>query len=405
MSDTAENDQTTTKSNQTDLLHSGAYLYLILNFLHFTALNASRPYFSLLASENNAGIIGVGIITSLYSIGQVLLAMPIGRLIDRIGSKAPVIWGTVMFIFGVSGLAFSRHLLLITFFIMMVGLSHVVILLGGQSVMTAVPAGESRNRFVGLHTFANSAGSFVGPIIGGYLQDRWGTNFGYFGAVIIGVLCTFVAIASPQNRNKLDRSDDKGIRSVLKNRQIIRIIVVSGIVLFSIEVTLSYFPMYGSEIGLSTVAIGTILSVRGMAQMIIRPFLKNLIAWFRRDRIMIFSLVFGGLSIVMYGLLNTYWALILAAGFSGITLGLAMPLTLLAVSDVAPRDQSSQVLALRVMGNYLGQSVSPLSFGLLGTLLGLAPVFWISGGILVLSTKLLLPGIKIRPGIVKRFKS
>ena len=119
MSDTAENDQTTTKSNQTDLLHSGAYLYLILNFLHFTALNASRPYFSLLASENNAGIIGVGIITSLYSIGQVLLAMQICRLIDRIGSKAPVIWGTVMFIFGCSGWLFQT-LLLITFFIMMV---------------------------------------------------------------------------------------------------------------------------------------------------------------------------------------------------------------------------------------------------------------------------------------------
>ena len=160
---------------------------------------------------------------------------------------------------------------------------------------------------------------------------------------------------------------------------------------------MSYFPIFGQDLGLTGVMIGTIISVRGMAQMLIRPFLKKIISLFRRDRVLIFCLVVGGISIVLHGVLTGYWSLIAVAVFTGMTLGLATPMTLLAVSDIAPRDQGSQVLALRVMGNYLGQSISPLIFGFLGSLLGLAPVFWISGAILAFSIRLLPRHTRPRP--------
>ena len=66
----------------------------------------------------------------------------------------------------------------------------------------------------------------------------------------------------------------------------------------------------------------------------------------------------------------------------------AVGLLVEAAGDDGVRGQRGQVLALRVMGNYFGQSVSPVVFGLLGSLIGLAPVFWISGSILALSAGL-----------------
>ncbi len=397
MDDSTDYDEQRAQALKTKNSQAGALVYLMLNFLHFSALGAARPYFSLLASENQASMIVVGIITSLYSIGQVFWAMPLGRLIDRIGAKTPLIWGSWAFLAGVSGLMFVHNLFLIALCVMLVGLSHVAVLLGSQSVMTDIPAGAERSRFVGLYTFANSAGSFVGPLMGGYLNDRLGTSLAFSGAVAVGVLCLLLSFMTPSSHNKLAETENRGIRPLLKNKQIVRIILVSGIVLFSQEVTMSYFPIFGQDLGLTGVMIGTIISVRGMAQMLIRPFLKKIISLFRRDRVLIFCLVVGGISIVLHGVLTGYWSLIAVAVFTGMTLGLATPMTLLAVSDIAPRDQGSQVLALRVMGNYLGQSISPLIFGFLGSLLGLAPVFWISGAILAFSIRLLPRHTRPRP--------
>ena len=128
--------------------------------------------------------------------------------------------------------------------------------------------------------------------------------------------------------------------------------------------------------------------VSGLAQVFIRPFLKKFITLFRRDRVLYFCFLLGGISIMAYGLVKEHILFILVAGFSGMMLGLANPLTLLAVSYAAPSDQRSQVLALRIMGNYLGQTISPLFFGLLANAIGFAPVFWISGGIMALNSAL-----------------
>jgi MFS family permease len=64
-------------------------------------------------------------------------------------------------------------------------------------------------------------------------------------------------------------------------------------------------------------------------------------------------------------------------------MGLVNPLTLVSVSNVAAPEERSGVLALRIMCNYIGQTVSPVAFGALAGILGLAPVFWFSGAVLL----------------------
>ena len=60
---------------------------------------------------------------------------------------------------------------------------------------------------------------------------------------------------------------------------------------------------------------------------------------------------------------------------SGFALGLAQPVTLLALARVTSEGERGPAVGLRVAGNRLMQAASPVFFGLVATSLGLVPAF------------------------------
>ena len=52
---------------------------ILLNFLHYTALYASRPYLSLLVEELGGSELEISLIVSVYSLVQVGTALWVGR--------------------------------------------------------------------------------------------------------------------------------------------------------------------------------------------------------------------------------------------------------------------------------------------------------------------------------------
>lgn len=380
---------------QERLQHNG---YIVINGLHNAALFAARPYLSLIAADFGASVMVVGFITSLYSVSQVLWAMPLGRLLDRRGTRPVARCGAAAFLLAVLGLTFAGHLAVITLCAILLGLSHVTLLLSVQNMLTAVCDQTRREHYIGMISFSASAGAFSGPLLGGYLRDTLGSSRGFLGAAGLGLLCLLLTLVLPVREQTAGSARKASLGGLLRNSQIMRPVLVSGAVLFATEVTMSYLPLYCAQIGISALTIGSIMSVKGIAQMIIRPFLKTLVQLFRRERLLTLCLLLGGLCLAAYGLVHASWLFFVVAGLAGLSIGLALPLTLLAVSLVAPPDQRSQVLALRIMGNYLGQSMSPLIFGLIGQLAGLAPVFWLSGLVMAISTTILRPQGSKRKG-------
>ncbi|MGI6669776.1 MAG: MFS transporter [Acetivibrionales bacterium] len=367
---------------------SGRIIYIIYNLLHFTALYAARPYISLLASANGADGIEISAIVSSYSIAQVLCAIPAGKLIDRMGSRIPSIGGALLFLLGVTGLSFGRSLFFIAVCTMMTGVSHVIVLLAGQYAMTGMESGERRGKYVGMLFFTNSAGTFIGPSFGAYMQELLGVNRGFLGAVAAGSLCLAVAMFVPDSRARKNEGKSVQLSAVLGNKPIVKTILVNGMFLFTSEVIVNYFPLYAKEIGLPIMVTGVVFSANGLMQMVVRPFLGRIAMIFKRDRLLQICLLAGGLGILCYGLAESYWQFLIISGLTGASLGLTGPLALLLVCDISPDNMVSQVLSLRVMGNYLGQSISPIFFGFMANIFGLAPVFWISGIGLSLSTGL-----------------
>ncbi|MGE5604587.1 MAG: MFS transporter, partial [Bacteroidota bacterium] len=230
--------------------------------------------------------------------------------------------------------------------------------------------------------FANSAGAFIGPSIGGYMQDVLGVNKGFLGAAALSLISMMVAGLLPMLKGEkaLVRTT---IGDIIKQPVVISNLLLSGAVFFASDIINTYLPLYGAEIGLTVTAIGFVLSANGMAQMLIRPFLGHVCALMTKNRTFRLCLLMGGIGTVCLGLMKSFYPLMLVAIFIGFTLGLANPLTLITVSDVSLPENRNRVLALRLMSNYAGQTISPITFGALAKIAGLGSVFWGSGGVML----------------------
>ncbi len=345
---------------------------------HGMALYAARPYIALLVTESGGDSMAVGLIAAAYSVAQVMLALPAGKWIDKLGAHCPAIYGAIVFILGVIGLANTKNLYAMAVYYFFLGASHMLALLSVQHVVTGLYS-SLRNKVLGIYVFANSVGMFAGPYIGGHFQNWLGTGRGFYGAAVIGVVCWFCSLFMPKRTQTKDGVEKGTIIQLLGRGPIIRTLIIGSTVQFSFEMTISYLPLYGREMGLSNAAIGTIFSVNGFAIMLVRPLLNSIISFYEKNKIMKICLVLGGFSLAGYSLVREYTLLIIMSGISGMAMGFMSPLTLMAVTDAAPQNRRSQVLALRLMGNYIAQTISPLIFGLMASMIGVLPVFWISG--------------------------
>lgn len=269
------------------------------------------------------------------------------------------------------------------------GLTHIQAQVAYQAHIAQVP---QREYSFGLLTFSISAGQALGPPIAGAVADLWGMDSALWTASGIAVLAIGASWILPRFEPVGLRSSSSGRwHDILTDRPILRIVAVSSAVLFCLDVLVTYFPLYGKELGLSISAIGVVLSVRGLASMIVRPFMGILVDWLGRRRLLGTVIVLGGLSIAAIGIGHGFWGTVIMAFLLGATLGLAQPLTLVIVAEEAKESLRGQTLGFRLMGNRLSQTISPIVFGFIAATLGLSSIFWIAGGLLAASYYL-IPG-------------
>jgi len=74
--------------------------------------------------------------------------------------------------------------------------------------------------------------------------------------------------------------------------------------------------------------------------------------------------------------------LALIAFVFGLGMGLGVPLTVILMYSRSTEGRSGQTLGLRLTANNFVRVTGPIVFGVAGTALGLAPVFWINAALM-----------------------
>ena len=355
------------------------YLILFLGMLNWMSFMSSRVLMSLYAIELGASAAAIGLLIALYGLGPLLLSVSAGKVSDRYGSYWPIMLGSaglgaglvIPWLFPALEVLYGAALVIgIALVFLNIALQHLVASFGGAA---------DRTRNVALQSLAIALGGMIGPLLVGISIDHHGhvRTFLYL-AVIVAASCVgWIACSRliPHSGRATKEPASGGVRDMLKQPNLRRIIVVSGLVVAGIDLYSFYMPIYGHSIGLSATMIGVVLGAFAAATFVVRTTLPLLVRRWGEDRIMTASMIVAGFTFLLFPFVHQVVLLLLLSFVLGLGLGVGQPLSVIMTYNLAPAGRVGEALGLRFSVVNLTHMVIPLAFGTIGSALGLITVF------------------------------
>ena len=377
-------------------------IQLVVAVLCVTSIHASRPTVTYRALELGASTFDIGLIQAAFSILPTLLAVVIGRWVDRTGEGA---WMAVAMAFmtigGVIG-TWSDSLLGLGLSQLVMGMGQILFLVAGQSMVANYGPREGRDVRFGHYATAHSVGQLIGPalaalVIGGGL---WFAAGGPLAALLPAttpgqafLVTTLLTAAGMVAALLLPRPGRRGAtsgtvlapqpglttmtRQVMGRRGMPAAMVISIIVASSVDMVIAYLPVYGEEAGLSVALVGLLLSLRGVAALVSRFYMQHLIELLRRERTLALSMVLAGAGLLALPFVapSLEWVLAGLMIAVGLGLGLGQPMTISWVATISPRSERATALGVRITGNRASLLVIPPVLGAVAGATGVVAIF------------------------------
>jgi cyanate permease len=147
-------------------------------------------------------------------------------------------------------------------------------------------------------------------------------------------------------------------------------------------------PLYGVTIGLSATTIGIILAAFSSATFAIRLVLPFILRHVRSWTLVRVAIGTAVVVFVVYPWFRDLRVLIALSFVLGLALGSCQPSMLALLHQHSPPGRAAEAVGLRMALINTSQVSLPLAFGALGTVIGVAPLFWayastlVAGGVL-----------------------
>lgn len=378
------------------------YLILFLGMLNWMSFMSSRVLMSLYAIELGASAAAIGLLIALYGLGPLLLSVHAGKVSDRYGSYWPIVLGSAGIALGLVIPYLVHGIEVLYLSALVVGIALVFLNIALQHLVASFGDAEERTRNVSLQSLAIALGALIGPLLVGVLIDHRGhvPTFLYL-ALIVAVSCAaWVACRRviPHSQRATRPKDGGGVRELLAQPDLRRVIVISGLVVAGIDLYTFYMPIYGHAIGLSATMIGVVLGALAAATFVVRIFLPLLVRRWDEDRVMTVSMLLAGATFLMFPFVERVSFLLLLSCVLGLGLGVGQPLSVIMTYNRSPQGRMGEALGLRFSFVNLTHMVIPLAFGTVGSAFGAASVF------LANSALMLIGGYAHHRGASRRMK-
>lgn len=365
------------------------HLTLALAFFNFTGNNAMRVLMTLYALHLGASATQVGVIGGLMFLFPVLLSWVVGGLADRKAARK-----LLMLAAGCAAVS-----MLLMYFFPSLPMFYAAAALNGfalsfyhvtlQNLIGNLSTPQNRARNFANFSMIGATTSFAGPLIAGFSID----HFGYGWACLITAALSLVVIVMlltvgqhlPPARG---RTKDAVAPRAWMDRGVVVMLITGGLVQLGYDLFQFYVPIHGHVIGLSASAIGIVLSTLAVAAFIVRNFLARLAEKYPGEKLMLWVFVIGAVGFVLVPFATNAWVLGAIAFLFGLGMGIGIPLTVILMFANSAEGRSGRTLGLRLTVNNAVRMSGPMAFGAIGGLLGVAGVFWVLAGVMLLGAGL-----------------
>ncbi len=356
----------------------------------------------------------VGLVSGAYALLPLIFALWIGCRAQRAPDlRALLSGGSVVVVVGSGVLAWGQSISATVLGSAVLGLGQLVFMVAAQAAVARFSAPHQMDMSFGWFTAGLSGGQLIGPLIGGVLvgESVVGAESGLSGAdqalwvggllsLLSIVFIQFIRVGSrgfgashgggrsvgPLKEKGASDTDEPTVRRILARRGMKSHLFASVAMLAILDILSAFMPLFGEETGISPLWVGILLSARAAASIVSRLFLPLLRRRWSREALVLVGLWVSAVALGLVPLSGSSVGLVLALFvWAGFFLGMGQPLTMSLVAQGVPESWQSSALALRLMGNRVGQVVIPVSAGGLAALFGSAGAMWGGVGLLIAS--------------------
>lgn len=257
---------------------------------------------------------------------------------------------------------------------------------------------------LGLLASANLTGSLIGPLLGGYIADTVGihNDFIIVGALmgLAGVLATIFIHENyvPQpNPEKL--SIRKLKEQIPEFNSIVALCVASfiyAICIMSLQPVISVYikGIVPSDTENLAFIAGAVFSAMGIAQLMSSSPLGKLVDKIGPRKVLVVSLIYVGILNIPQAYVSDVYQLAIIRFLQGFGLGGMLPALNTYLSSKTPREFTGQVFSYNQSCLFFGYFLGSVGGASLMAWLGFTTLFWVSGGLFIISA--LWIGLKLK---------
>lgn len=353
---------------------------LLLSSVVFVSLKGSRVLVTLFAVDLGASALQVALLFALHGVFPLLLAVAAGRIADRYDNRMLIYFGLGGYALSLALPYFFPAIVTMYFSVAIGGFTSMVFVVATQNLVGQLSEADTRTRYFSHYSIGESIASVAGPVFVGWSIDHFRHPLTF---LCLALFCGFwLAVmrarhaSVPSGVRAHSGATGGSARELLANRELRAALLTNSVVMMGIDLFNLYIPVYARGLGFSATTIGMVVGAFGVAGFITRLAIPPVTARYGERRMLAWALAISALAYLSFPLVHTPAPLAASAFVLGLGLGCGQPLSMILAFNAAPPGRAAEALAMRLAVSYGAHVVIPPVFGALGTVMGLAPVFW-----------------------------
>ena len=329
----------------------------------------------------------VGILISIYGFVVAFFQPLMGALADHLGRRKILI----QFGLGMIGICTFLFIFADTYLSLLIlrtlqGIAVAITIPAAMSLMAAITKKETRGGAMGVYSTFRMVGFVIGPLIGGFLLDRYGFNAAFYagsGFIFLAMLLVQIwvddvrVVFKDNKRPKIKIIDKELLSPGIFSAGLATFLMASA---FSMVTTLE--NEFNSKLGITAFGFSFAFSMLMVGRLLLQVPLGRLSDFIGRKPLIIGGLIFMAPATIMLGEVTTLTQFVLVRLAQGAAAAAIAAPAFAIAADLATSGGEGRQMSIITMGFGLGIATGPLIAGLLAVIFFELPFFTI--GILTL---------------------
>lgn len=239
---------------------------VFVDMLFFTILTPLLPtYVSQLGlSETEAGLL-----SSSYSLGAVIAALPAGFLAQNLGPRKVICWGLIGLSAASLIYAWSNSVAVLDLARFAQGIFGAVIWSGALTWLIGIVPEDRKGAAIGTVTGVGNVGAFVGPAVGAIavaIGPEW-----LFTVIPAALLVLCLAVSTSTDAHRFERQSVRTVVDAALNRPLVNAFIFMSVPALGFGLMLVLAPLKMHSLGASAGLIAGAFTASAVVELILAP--------------------------------------------------------------------------------------------------------------------------------------